>query len=184
VHGDIKPGNLCMDRQTGQLQIIDTDGMLKRHKANPDDTTAPVHGITWSYTLPQQPLANSRQGRGLDHDAFGLGLSILTCSLSARGLKDTEQRIQNAIHGFNQRVDAKIYSNKTDAELRTFLKNSLDDFLELNKSQDQRTQNLTPAELEAYEVVKKALAQPQPVLMRHVPGQADHPLADLYQPRI
>jgi hypothetical protein len=83
IHGDIKPENMLWDSENQSLRIIDTDGMQKVSKradrpqpegAGDAGTPGYVHPLFW------------KKGQlGVGRDLYAFGLSLLECSVHARG---------------------------------------------------------------------------------------------------
>jgi serine/threonine protein kinase len=177
VHGDIKAQNLCMDRKTGQLQLIDADGMLKRSKLSlPQSVTEALAG-TPAYSLP---LRDPDEGVGADQDVFGLGLSILYSSLTQRGKSAVAESLLDKVESYNKGPLRFQTDRHATAAVRAALERGLNELLNEVDDRGRRVVNLTSAETAAYALVKKALAQAAPVTGRWVPGQNQHPFADLY----
>lgn len=176
VHGDIKPNNFCMDVKTGQLDLIDSDGLNKFSKRADARAGEDVNQVTQAYNLPRGSKADLRKKRGLEHDLFGLGMSVLVASLENRGEAQVVKDLLNDVRDKSSGVaiyQATVNRNYSTALVRQDLSSEMDGRLAGIR--------LTAAEQEALDLVKCTLAQPGMTYTRFDANAPDkHPFHDWY----
>lgn len=100
IHADIKPANLYLDPQTGKMQFIDTDAMLKMRRSQ--QAGEEVRDLASFAFAHPGALLNGGNKVGFEHDLFALGVSVLVSSFpNDENSIARRNNLLNAVGGYN-----------------------------------------------------------------------------------
>ncbi len=91
IHGDLKPDNMFWDSKNQSLSIIDTDGMKKISERADPSKPQPLPEMGSAQYL--HPMHGPKAQLGAGRDLFAFGMSLLECSVFARGDEDASNRL-------------------------------------------------------------------------------------------
>lgn len=190
IHGDIKPDNLYLNPQTGTMQFIDTDAMLKMRSSQQVGEEV-QHLTTRAFAHPGAFLEGDANKVGFEHDLFALGFSILVSSFpNDQDSTLRRNNLLNAVGGYNS---AAYYAQRKDPippQLEPFWEKDDQNFERLRSNirtvlNAKPAVSLSPTQIMALNWMDAALDCQQPVTQRYgatAAGQRAEHLLDRVDP--